>query len=870
MNKQRNAAPRVWLGLVAAAAYLCCATAARAVTLVENGKAACTIVVGTEDRGCWALSKKWSDVTHTRRVSVLREAAEDMADHLNEMGWLSQEADRVRVVDGKARVRTKWRILLGSAAVEEHGLQEEAATLSYAGYAYRVAGDDLLIFGSSSKGAANGVYGFLQDELGVRWFGPQEVFRVVPRRDAVVLAELDKRVEPSFPGRLFHVAGDTQHPTYVWARRRLRMGEAVDDREPFINNSHYLYRIFRPAVYAEEHPEYYPVRNGDRLRPGVCDWTPCLTNPEVEDVAVRAALGFFRPDPRRHSFSLGINDTGAFCECAECQSCHSGLTFRGASTWQSDVYYRFVNRAARRVAREFPGRYIGCIAYSLVTPPPAGPVEKNVHVVVVNDVSEYFDRDYRRLDEELVRGWEKKGITLGLYYYMGLAKLAPAYFPRLVAEELRDKHRRGFTSLTCEVNPGWPWNGPMAYVAARLWWDLTLDVDDLLDEYFTTLYGPAAAPMSKLFALFEEIHMRPRKGGFLYEHYKLEQFRPYTEQDLVTMRRCLAEAHLAVPDGPAAQRVAYVSNGTRMFMDMLEAYAKASRLAQPQALSDVTVLEHLHEVNRLQAIIDNHDALYRETITSDRTQSRRYTRDTCKPVRRNWKIMVSSAVGECLVALHRWGERAAAADLVKVRLAETVARYTADPYRKAMFQLRAGVAELGPNLVSNPGFELQTGGRPHPVGPEWVASAADGWSLWPERNKLGFDVAATDRHGGERSARLHRVAEGTWITIVPDVKAGQLYRVTAWAKCLAPSQGELKSRVRLDVRWFNDRGGWWRFGANTYHADLGEADRWSELETIVLVPDGPAAAVLLLSASGLDSGQAAFFDDVSFREVRLK
>ena len=318
--------------------------------------------MGPERSKSYAHSIERSRVTNSFPSNVLPDSAVDLADHLDEMAQISSPGLQVRVVGNKEQARTRYRILLGSAAVEEHGLAREAEALPYPAYIYRVVGNDLLIFGSSPKGTANGIYGFLQDELGVRWFGPQEIFRVVPKSKTIVVEDVNKRVAPSFPGRWFGVAPRRPHPAYTWGRRRMRMSEALDDNEPFVNATHYLWRLYPSRVYAKDHPEYYPVRNGKRIVPDVQNWTPCLTNPEVIDIAVKAAKGFFRGGKHRHSFSLGINDTGVFCECDECQQCNTGRRFRGATDWESDVYYWYVNKVARVVAEEFPDRYIGTIA----------------------------------------------------------------------------------------------------------------------------------------------------------------------------------------------------------------------------------------------------------------------------------------------------------------------------------------------------------------------------------------------------------------------------------------------------------------------------------------------------------------------------
>ena len=859
-----------WLWVVPCVLIACGRPASAGVTLVRDGRATCTIVAPPRRTAhMFSHSMRWATFTYSVREDPLADAATDLADHLNEMAGIWNAPHRVTVVNDIKHARRPVRILLGPVAVAVHKLENQAASIPYPAYVYRVKGNDLLIFGSSSKGTANGVYGLLQDELGVRWFGPQELFRVVPQRKTVELADLDRRVEPSFPGRLYHVSSYAYHPAYVWARRRMRMGETVDHCEPFINTSHNLYRIYPPRVYLKTHPEYYPMRGDRRIKPVATNWTPCLTHPEVIAIAVKAAESFFRASKHHHCFSLGINDTGVFCECDTCRRRNEpAIAFRGSTRWQSNVYYGYVNQVARRVAKTFPDRYIGCIAYNNVTPPPTGPVEKNVHVVIVNDISEYFDKAYRRADEQLVHAWHEKGITLGLYTYLGLAKLVPAYFPHLVAAELVDKHRRGFRSLTSEVAPGWPWNGPMAYVAARLWWDVTLDVDKLLDEYFQTLYGPAGPPMSRLYALFEQIHLRARRGGFLQEHYKLLQFRPYTQADLATMRACLAEAHRAVPDGPIARRVAYVSNGLNVFLEMLEGLCLARQFKHKAEFDNLSAYRHLESIDRISALLRRHDTLYRETITNDPSQSRRYTWDTCKPVRRAWRDELGTAIGDGLLSLRRWSKTARTHTRVQSRLDRAIADYTIDPYRRAMWLVRSGEAKLGPNRVANPGFEVLANNGTHPKGPEWQGARADRWSVWPGRPERGrHDVSNRGAYQGKRSARMVGLKDGCYITTVHNVQAGQMYLFTAYGKCMPPKQGELVSRVSIKNLWLEKGGGWWRFGAHQFSAELRKVGVWDKLETVVRVPEGPASIVLLLGVKDLAGGQEVFFDRVSLQQI---
>ena len=847
------------------------------VRLVEEGKSVCTIVTGKDNDTSRVYTMEHASIHNSLPAGVLVFAAHDLADHLNEIAGIWNPVYKVQVVEDIGQVRTKYRILLGTAAIEAYGLQAEAAALPYPAYIYRAVSNDLLIFGSLNKGTANGVYGFLQDKLGVRWFGPQELFRVVPKQATIEAGPLDEKVVPSFLGRKFHVDNRIEHPVYSW-RRRMRMSESVDNNEPFINDSHNLYRIFPPTKYYEKHPEYYALRGGKRVKPPAnTAWSICYSNTNVVEIATQAALNYFRSNKHYQSFSLGINDMMAYCECEQCAKLQPERSFQGQKV-ASDMYYHFVNEVARRVAKEFPDRYLGVIAYNDVTAPPQGAIEKNVYVGIVNDISEYFDKKHKQQDAELVKAWQAKGIPLSFHYYTGLAKLVPAYFPRLVAGELKDKHQRGFTSVTSEVAPGWPWTGPMAYLQARLWWDIDLDTDKLLDEYFKQLFGPAAEPMQKLYALFEEIHLRPRNGGFLYEHYKYLQFRPYTAADLARMKELLAAAHAAVAglglgyaghDGREGQRVAYVSNGLKVFLDMLEGKALAERLAEdPGELDDIKVLDRLATIEQLTAILDRHTALYRETILADPYQSRRYLSDTCKSVRQEWKSNVSAVIGRALVALYRADQSSELDPRTSAKIAWIVKDYIGDSYCKAIFNIHAKLVTFGPNLVVNPGFE-NTGGehQSYPPHLEWKATPAIHWAAWQYIRGMGrFGVTEAEYHKGRRSGYMEGIGNGCFITMAPNVKADDVYYVEAYIKNTAHTVQENKPELILDVHWL-DRDNQWTRRDEWKNVATQELDLWVKLDNVVRIPEGAATAVILIHVTNLDAGMKVYVDEVAFRKI---
>ncbi len=842
------------------------------VMLVEDGRAAATIVMGEDDGITRCHSRVRSDTARMRSARELEFAAADLADCLNDIGWIHYARSQVRVVENIEDARTPYRVLLGTAAIAEYGLQEEAENLSYPGYIYRTVGNDLLIFGRTTRGAASGVYGFLQDELGVRWFGPQELFTILPERsENISVGALNRKVEPSFTGS-FGMDANLDTPLAPWRRRmRLATFQSAHRRgvEPFASVIHSMHQVAHYNDYGQSNPEYFRMTSGARPpAPNPTHTNLCWSNPEVIELAAEAAREHFRQGPQYHTFPLAIQDAAAYCECPDCTALQPDREFRGTRV-ASDMFFHFVNEAARRVKEEFPDRYIGVLAYRDVTAPPLGEIEDNVFSMLVLDISEHYDPDYRRLEEELIDAWSEKGIKLAMYYYTGLAKLVPAYFPRHLSDVLKDLHDKGFRGLRAEAYPGWPWNGPMHYVDARLRWDVELSVDGLLEEYFDKLYGPAGPYMSELFELFEEIHMRPRGGGFLYEHYNFQQFRPYRREDFERMRELIDSASAAVEHlgdirgwkNLYARRLGYTTNGIGLFLDMLEGVVLAREIeAREGPPDDFAVMEWLPVIDRINMILRSHERVYREAIMTDRYMPNfRYSVDTCVPVRSAWKNYLSSAVGSALAEFHGAGPKLH--ERTKANLESRVAYYTEDEANRALFMIDSGAARLGENLASNPGFEdVDEEGRPA----NWGRRPIDSM---PESARIDtIEHPEPDERFGRRSGRMEGIRTFGWfLQGVSGIEPGRFYLIEADARLdLFEMTG---ADVFMRVQWHGREAGWIR-GEHTYETYIETYNDWETLRVVGRAPEGANRAQVFLYAENLSDGDRALFDNVSVREAK--
>jgi len=501
----------------------------------------------------------------------LRDAAADLVRVIAKMSGA-----RLPIASESSRTRKPARILLGPSLAQKAGVSLEA--IGPEGYRLVRAGDDLVIAGATDEATAHGVYGFLQDVLGVRWLRPGELWEIVPRRRSIAIASLDAAVNPSF---LFRVYSGALDPRWL-ARNRLTYDAS---RLPCYGFGHNLKQIIKPSVYGKDHPEYFAEINGKRFVPesdSAESSQPCFTNPDVIRITAEAARAFFDSNPQRTTFSLCTNDNMDYCTCKKCSALDAP-----ARTWRnepvhSDSYWHYVSEVAKEVAKTHPDRYLGCYAYwgTDSIPRKIRRLPDNVSIAHTQDTSQHFDPAYRRIDRDILRRWAKVAAHVSKYDYYGLGWLTPRCFPSLVAGDLRFCHRLGLAGFYCEAYPYWAITGPMVWLGAQLMWNAKTDWRALMDEFMRAAFGPAAPYMKRFYATLERIWTRPRQSMWFQGLDKMRY-----ETATVSPRRMeqawrLLEQASARASGDHAKRVAYIRNGFEMSYLLATIFAGAERLAE--------------------------------------------------------------------------------------------------------------------------------------------------------------------------------------------------------------------------------------------------------------------------------------------------
>ena len=449
-------------------------------TVVRDGKAGATIVVAPaaskEIRQSAELLVSYIKQSTGADVPITHRAAKGTIIHLGDTGFPKT-----------------WHL-------DANQLDPQEFTISFP--------DDghLVILGGSDIGIHYGVLEFLERYVGVRWLFPGELGTYVPKRTELAVARTEVCEKPAYKMRLLSGRGFRQEGSDQWRWvYRLRMKALVD-------HHHNMYNLYRPSLFLKDHPEFYAVQNGKRVRPKSDSskqqgWNPCWTAAGIVEAGVDRISETFKQYPEKTSFSLGINDVTARCRCPDCEAAYK--TYGGTNS----VYYRWATAIAEGVTRKFPHKKFGLLAYFEAMEPPKG---TELHPAIVPFVTyerlRWADDRVKRDGHFLNQRWEKLTAEMGWYDYIYGSQhySIPRAWYHVMAEYLRYGRDHGVPYYYAEAYPAERWSdGPKLYLALKLLWNPDLNVDRALDDWCTAAVGSKAAPSLRgYFDFWEEYWTR--------------------------------------------------------------------------------------------------------------------------------------------------------------------------------------------------------------------------------------------------------------------------------------------------------------------------------------------------------------------------
>jgi len=316
-----------------------CALAAGAyadLVLVEEGKDPCPILIPKDSN---------------KRT---QEAAQELARYLGQMSG------------AKFAVETAPDPLPDRAILVGRFEQPSHDEVGSDGFVIRTEGQHLRITGWSSPGTLYGVYGFLEDVLGCRWWTHTEEH--VPQKATIKVGDLNITCKPPF----------TLHNVYnreAQSKQNNFVNKARTTGHEWFTGSHSLYPLLRE--YAKDHPEIYPMAKDGKRKANNLHF--CYIAPGIPE-ALAEALGK-QVEKRKGNvadmiYFAGMGDWyGGMCQCPECKKIYEEEVWTDPDGRKKPGYtaslLRMMNRTGEILNEKYPGIRLGTFAYMSLEAPPA-------------------------------------------------------------------------------------------------------------------------------------------------------------------------------------------------------------------------------------------------------------------------------------------------------------------------------------------------------------------------------------------------------------------------------------------------------------------------------------------------------------------
>ena len=265
-------------------------------------------------------------------------------------------------------------------------------------------------------------------------------------------------------------------------------------------------------------------------------------------------------------------------------------------------------------------RYLTALAYYWTEQSPTIPIHPRVMPVLTSDRAQWHDPDYRVEDRALIERWVDSGAErIATWdYYFGAPYPYPRQFNQWIDESLKHLSAQGVDVFYSQLPSVWGLDGPKAWLAAQLLWDPEQDSGELLDEFYTNFFGPAAGPIRGFYELAES-HRNANEGKADWiKFYKDEAGIDMMLPVLPRLRACIDQAEALVESGSRfAERVKVVSDAFR-FTELYAAYHESRLLLVAECFVGAVALESLEAyLSARVRFLDYAEQLVQEPLHSE-------------------------------------------------------------------------------------------------------------------------------------------------------------------------------------------------------------------------------------------------------------
>ncbi len=461
-------------------------------------------------------------------------------------------------------------IILGETSFDNDKLNAAVSEVKDDGYALLEINGDLYIKGAIARGTMNGVYSFLEDYLGMRFYSDtftyvkNEYVKNVPKDQHTVFS-------PGFGGRYnWTVSGET-------------------------NNQRYAKRTKSTSIkYAGSHNLGSLSKTGD----GTSN-QPCLSDPKILDTVFENLCKQIDKKPTKTFFHINQNDGGAFCKCAECTAKNEAA---GGTAMGSLLI--FINEIAAKVKEKYPDRDIDILTYAYkettICPDPdyVKPADNVIIALCMMDSScfthAYSDPEceHNAISYQNMVNWSKVCKKFVVYdYTYNFASQVTSVGPNLdvLWDNMQAFKKCGCIGLLLEgdhMAEAGEFTELRNYLLNRLMWDPDItkeEYDKMRAEFMVDYYGAAAPYLSEYIDLLNATSRR--KGLTAWDGHTSVYTDPSVfyapkvdgKKDYTVINKCEELWNAALECTLTDEQFAHVEKSSLHFYDFLSRYSGSTK-----------------------------------------------------------------------------------------------------------------------------------------------------------------------------------------------------------------------------------------------------------------------------------------------------
>lgn len=424
-----------------------------------------------------------------------KSAVADLVNYIEQISSAKLEAKALK--KGEKPAADAPVIAVGALALDL-GLSQPPQTISKDGYTLQVKGNQVLLAGEDDHSTFYASTHLLET-LGCRWFFDNPIGTVIPESKTITLKDVTISEKPDFLSR--NIWG-SNWPAASWCAHNRTGGLAMD----MGHNWGWL-----PKDSFKDHPEWFALRGGKRTNGS---WV-CTSNPEVAKAFAQSIIAKAKEEKakgRQGAMSVSVSppDGTGYCECDKCVALDHPDYLEPSSGRPavSDRYLKFFIDIAQQVQKEEPDVVINFYAYADYTRPPKEVMKAPSNLVAwvapirfcrLHSLDNSLCEPRHRC-KDVVDGWAKSMSRIGWREYnYNLAECTVPFSKISVwKQDLPYMKKIGCVGLNIESLVYWHLNGVNTYLAAKMAWNADLNVDQVMDDFYTK-FGGKAGPYIKAY-----------------------------------------------------------------------------------------------------------------------------------------------------------------------------------------------------------------------------------------------------------------------------------------------------------------------------------------------------------------------------------